>query len=210
MALARPTSSTFTIPSARTLMLAGFKSRRRPLAETANLDGWWDNRQVAENGREILYYEPGSSRLQSVPLTYRGDAVEIGAVKPLFKVQPMWNGPCCRRREPNGQRFLVNTLSDGTSRRRSRWSSTGGRGPAADGPRDDWSFGGRGRSLRADEQAPDRVLTGAARLGSTKRLCPNFVYIFRTGLGRLAREPLIRADTRAAPRGHRQPVGFRT
>ena len=82
-------------------------SRKQRISTAGGTTARW-----AENGREILYYEPGSSRLQSVPLTYRGDAVEIGAVKPLFKVRPNVEWALWYDVSRDGQRFLVNTLLD--------------------------------------------------------------------------------------------------
>ena len=82
-------------------------SRKQRISTAGGTTARW-----AENGREILYYEPGSSRLQSVPLTYRGDAVEIGAVKPLFKVRPNVEWALWYDVSRDGQRFLVNTLPD--------------------------------------------------------------------------------------------------
>ena len=66
----------------------------------------------AGNGREILYYEPASSRLQSVVLTYVGHGVEVAAAKPLFKVRPNPDWGLWYDVTRDGKRFLVNTLPD--------------------------------------------------------------------------------------------------
>ena len=142
-----------------------------------------------------------------MPLTYRGDAVEIGAVKPLFKVRPKPELALWYDVSRDGQRFLVNTLSDqGALRRRSRWSSTGGRGPAADGPRDDWSFGGQGRSLRADEQLQtefSRVPRGwALRRDSVRTLYTYFGLAQDISRG----NPSSALTYEETPRGHGRPV----
>ena len=64
-------------------------SRKQRISRAGGTTARW-----AENGREIIYYEPGSNRLQAVPLTSRGDRVEIGAVKPRFKLRPKLDWPC--------------------------------------------------------------------------------------------------------------------
>ena len=66
----------------------------------------------AGNGREILYYEPASSRLQSVALTYVGSGVEVGVARPLFKVRPNLDWGLWYDVTRDGKRFLVNTLPD--------------------------------------------------------------------------------------------------
>ena len=82
-------------------------ARKQRISTAGGTTGRW-----AGNGREILYYEPGTSRFQSVTLTYRGDGVEVGAAKPLFKVRPNLDWGLWYDVTRDGQRFLVNTLPD--------------------------------------------------------------------------------------------------
>jgi hypothetical protein len=62
-----------------------------------------------EDGREIFYVSPApDSTLMAAAVKARGDAFEVGAVTPLFKVAQPGTPRSFYRVSPDGQRFLVN------------------------------------------------------------------------------------------------------
>jgi hypothetical protein len=67
------------------------------------------------DGKEIFYLAP-DNKLMAVVVNGQGSGFEVGALRPLFDTRaPRINLRSAYDVSPDGQRFLVNTLADGTA-----------------------------------------------------------------------------------------------
>jgi Tol biopolymer transport system component len=97
----------------------------KPLGETGSgpQGGKWQVSQGGgvqpawkRGGSSLFYLAPGA-KLMEVSVKEKGSAVEIGGPHQLFQIPLQWVGPFDRAYTvaPNGQRFLVNTVQQGSA-----------------------------------------------------------------------------------------------
>ena len=61
-----------------------------------------------KDGRELFYMAPGNT-ITVAAVSAAGSAFQVGALTPLFKIDPPSNAGYPYASTPDGQRFLVNT-----------------------------------------------------------------------------------------------------